>query len=47
MRKGIIGLLHDGGRSQQPGTAIYNKGLTAAERPRSYPVTEEPYANAL
>jgi len=25
------GFLHEGGRSQQPGTAVYNKDVTAKE----------------
>ncbi len=25
------GFLHEGGRSQQPGTAVYNKELTASD----------------
>ncbi len=30
------GLLHEGGRSQQPGTAVYNKELTAREAAASF-----------
>jgi hypothetical protein len=47
MRKGIIGFLHDGGRSPHQGLPFTTKDLTAGEAPRSYLVTEEFYANAL